>query len=161
MARKSWNELVTKARYFFRGVFFLVAIIFLISLSRTANENTTRITKFKFKMIENLRTGLLDSNHKLDLMLNETAKFADDSFYVRIGIEYFICLLVVWACVEFAFLVLEKEFKKEFWKTQHSFGSVVRHKPRSENRTPKTHIEDTIDEVFAKAKQPWGRNQNN
>ena len=96
------------ARYIFRVVFFLLTVLLLVNLNRKTNDNVGTIAEFKFKMIEKLRTDSLDSKHKLDLLLNETTKFIDDSSHVREGIHYLIGLLGLWVAIELGFLILEK-----------------------------------------------------
>ena len=99
---------MNRTRYIFRVVFFLLTILLLVSLNRKTDDNTRTIAEFKFKMIEKIRTDSLDSKHKLDLLLNETTKFIDDSSHVREGIHYLVGLVGLWVAIELGFLILEK-----------------------------------------------------
>src|SRR5258706_15714716 len=97
-----------RAKYIFRAVFFLLAVILLVYINKKTNDKVETIAEFKFKMIEKLRTDSLDSKQKLDLLLNDTAKFVDVSSRVKKGIHYLMGLLGVLVTTEFVFLILEK-----------------------------------------------------
>ena len=99
---------MNRARYIFRAVFFLLTVLLLVSLSRKTDDNTRTIAEFKFKMIEKVLTDSLNSKHKLELLLNETTKFIDDSSHVREGIRYLMGLLGLLVAIELGFLILEK-----------------------------------------------------
>lgn len=83
-------------------------VLLLVYVNRKADDNTMTIAEFKFKTIQKIRNDSLDSKHKLNLLLNETTKFIDDSSRVRSGIRYLMGLLGVWIAVELVFLILEK-----------------------------------------------------
>lgn len=99
---------MNRAKYIFRIVFFLLAVLLLIHLNRKTDDNVGSIAEFKFKMIEKLRTDSLDSKQKLDLLVNETTKFANDSSQVKQGVHYLMRLLGLLVAVELVFLILEK-----------------------------------------------------
>ena len=99
---------MSKTKYIFRVVFILLTVFLLIYLNRKTDDNTETIAEFKLKMIEKIRTDSLDSKNKLDLLLNETTKFVDNSSHVREGLHHLIGLLVLWFLTELIFLVLEK-----------------------------------------------------
>jgi hypothetical protein len=97
-----------RAKYIFRAVFFVLAVLLLIDLNRKTDNNVQTIADFKFKTIEKLRTDSLDAKHKADLLLKETTKFIDNSSHVRNGIHYLLALLGLWVAVELGFLIVEK-----------------------------------------------------
>ena len=97
-----------RTRFIFRLVFFLLAIIVLVHLNTRTNEDTATIAEFKFKMFEKIKADSLDSKHKLDLLVNETTKFMDDSSRVREGIHYFRILFGLFVAAEVGFLILKK-----------------------------------------------------
>ena len=98
---------MNRARYIIRAVFFLLTVFLLASLNGKTDDNTKSIVEFKLKMVEKLRTDSLDSKHKLDLLVDETTKFIDDSSHVREGIHYLVGLLTMWGAIELAFLIRE------------------------------------------------------
>jgi hypothetical protein len=55
-----------------------------------------------------MQTDSLDSRHKLELLVNETSKFIDDSSRVREGIHYLTGLFGLLVVVELSFIILEK-----------------------------------------------------
>lgn len=99
---------MNRTKYIFRVIFILLTVFLLVYLNRKTDNNTESIAEFKLKMIEKIRTDSLDSKHKLDLLLNETTKFVDDSSHVRKGMLYLMRLLGLWVVIEGVFLVLEK-----------------------------------------------------
>lgn len=99
---------MNRTRSIFRLVFFLLTVLLVVYLNKKTDDNTETIVEFKFKMIEKIRTDSLDSRHKLELLLNETTKFIDDSSHVKGGIHYLMNLLGLWVVVELGFLILEK-----------------------------------------------------
>jgi len=99
---------MNRTKSIFRVVLFLVTIMPLVDLNRKTNNKVGSIAEFKFKMIEKLRTDSLDSKHKLDLLVEETTKFIDDSSHVKKGIHYLMVLLGLWGVIELVFLLLER-----------------------------------------------------
>jgi hypothetical protein len=99
---------MTRIKYAVRTVFFVLAVFLLAYLSRKTDDSAGTIAEFKFKMIEKIRTDSLDSKQKMDLLLEETTKFIDDSSYVRKGIRYLMGLLGLVVVVEMVFLVQAK-----------------------------------------------------
>ena|SRR5258706_14203647 len=98
---------MNRARYIFRVVFLLLIVIQLVYLNRKTDDTRT-IAEFKFKMLEKIRTDSLDAKHKLDLLLNETTKFIDNSSHVREGIHYLMLMLGLLVASELSFFLLEK-----------------------------------------------------
>ena len=92
----------------FRIIFVLLTVVLLVYLNRKTDANTESIAEFKLKMIQRIQTDSLDSKKKLDLLLNETTKFVEDSSHVREGIHYLMRLLGLWIVIELVFLLLEK-----------------------------------------------------
>jgi regulatory protein YycI of two-component signal transduction system YycFG len=99
---------MNRTRWVFRAIFLLLTILLLIFLNRKTDDNTKTIVEFKLKMIDKIRTDSLDSKHKLELLINETTKFVDDSSHVREGIHYLVGLLTLWGAIELGFLIMEK-----------------------------------------------------
>lgn len=99
---------MNRAKYIFRIIFFLLTVLLLVRLNRKTDDTVVTIAKFKFNTIEKLRTDSLDSKHKLDLLLNETTKFIENSSHVRKEIHYLTGLLTLLIVVELGFLIREK-----------------------------------------------------
>jgi regulatory protein YycI of two-component signal transduction system YycFG len=99
---------MNRTKYIIRIIFVLLTVFLLIYLNRKTDNNTESIAEFKLKMIEKIRTDSLDSKNKLDLLVNETTKFVDDSSHVREGIHYLMRMLGLWVVIELVFLLLEK-----------------------------------------------------
>src|SRR6185369_5507598 len=97
-----------RAKYIFRVVFLLMTVSLLVYLNKKAGDDVGTIAEFKFKMIEKLRTDSLDAKHKLDLLLNDTTKFIDNSSHVRKGIHYLMGLLGLVVITEVGFLIIDK-----------------------------------------------------
>ncbi len=99
---------MNRVRYIFRAVFFLLTVFLLVSLNKKTDDNTKTIVEFKLRMIERIRTDSLDSKGKLDLIIDETTKFIDDSSHVRERLHYLVGLLTLWGVIELGLVILEK-----------------------------------------------------
>jgi hypothetical protein len=101
------NEML-RTRNILRLVYFLLAIVLLAQLNRKAEGNAQSVAEFKFKMFHKLKRDSLDYKHKLDLLINETTKFVDDSAHVQEKIHYLMALLAVLMVTEIVFFVVAK-----------------------------------------------------
>jgi hypothetical protein len=99
---------MNRAKYIFRAIFFLLAILLLVDLNRKTDDNIGTIAEFKIKTIEKIRTDSLDARHKADMVLKETTKFIDGSSHVRKGIHYLLGLFGLWVATEVGFLIISK-----------------------------------------------------
>jgi hypothetical protein len=97
---------MNRIRYILRILFFLFAIVLLVQLNRKTDDRVESVAEFKYKMFQKLKPDSLDSKHKLDLLVNETTKFVDDSSQVKDGIHYLMVLLGLLVVTEFVFLLL-------------------------------------------------------
>jgi hypothetical protein len=105
---------MNRVKYIVRLIFLLIAVSLLVYLNRKTNNNTVTVAEFKFKMFEKIRADSLDSRHKLDLVLDETTKFLDDSSRVREGVHYLTALFGLLVVFELGFLIVEKRnYEKE------------------------------------------------
>jgi hypothetical protein len=93
------------ARNIFRIIFLLLAIVLLVFLNGKTSDNTESIAEFKFKMYQKISKDSLDSEGKLNLLVNETSKYIDDSSRVQKGIHYLTGLFVLLIVSELFFLV--------------------------------------------------------
>lgn len=96
---------MNRVKYLFRVIFFLLTVLMLVQLNRKTDANTETIVEFKFKMLEKIRTDSLDSKGKVDMLVDETTKFVDDSVHIKKGIHYLIGLLTIWVIVEVGFYI--------------------------------------------------------
>jgi hypothetical protein len=99
---------MNKARWIFRLVFFLLTVALLVYINRKSNDNTMSIVEFKYKTFKKFETDSLDAKRKMDLLVNETTKFIDNSTRVKKGIHYLTLLLSLLAVVELGFLIFTK-----------------------------------------------------
>lgn len=97
-----------RVRSTIRIVFLALAVLLLVNLNRKTNDKAGTIANFKYKMIEKLQTDSLNSKQKLDVLVNETTKFMDDSAHVRNGIRYLMALLGLFVATELGFLLVQK-----------------------------------------------------
>jgi len=99
---------MNRARYIFRLILLLLIVLQLIYLNGKTDDNVETIAEFKLKTIEKLRTDSLDSRHKVDLLLDETTRFIDNSSHVSEGIHHLMALLALLVLVELGFLIARK-----------------------------------------------------
>jgi len=104
---------MNRARSILRIVYLLVAIALVVNLNRKTNDKAGSIANFKYKMIEKLRTDSLNSKQKINMLVNETTKFMDDSAHVRNGTRYLMALLVLFVVTEVTFFVLQKKEERQ------------------------------------------------
>ncbi len=101
-------NLMSKAKYISRAVFFFLVVILLIYINGKTEADTETVAEFKVKMIEKVRTDSLDVQHKVDLLVDETTKFMDHSSNVRSGMRWLMGLLALFIIVEVIFLIRGK-----------------------------------------------------
>jgi hypothetical protein len=66
------------------------------------------VVEFKYRTFKKIEADSLDTKQKLDLLVNETTKFVDDSSHVRKGVLYLTVLFGLQIAIEFVFLILVK-----------------------------------------------------
>jgi hypothetical protein len=104
---------MTRTRNIFRVVFILLAGILLIYINRKSNDNTMSIVEFKYKTFKKFEADSLDAKQKVELLVDETTKFIDDSSRVRKGIHYLTLLFGFQIAAEFVFLILSKSSRRQ------------------------------------------------
>jgi regulatory protein YycI of two-component signal transduction system YycFG len=103
---------MNRTRNIFRVAFVMLAVILLVYVNRKSNDNTMSIVEFKYKTFKKIEADSLNSKQKLDILVDETTNFIDDSTRVRKGIHYLTLLFVLQIIVEFVFLVLSRQSVK-------------------------------------------------
>lgn len=96
---------MNRIRNVFRLLFIVTAIFLLIYINRKTNDNTLSVAEFKFKMYQKISKDSLDSKGKLNLIVNETSKYIDDSSRVQKGIHYLTGLFGILIVSELFFLI--------------------------------------------------------
>jgi hypothetical protein len=96
---------MNRIRNVLRLLFVVTAIFLLIYINRKANDNSLSVAEFKFKMYQKISKDSLDSKGKLNLLVEETSKYIDDSSRVQKGIHYLTALFALLIVSEFIFLV--------------------------------------------------------
>jgi hypothetical protein len=102
-----------RARNTFRIVFLVFAVILLVYINRKSNDSTMSIAEFKYKTYKKIEADSLNTKRKIELLVNETNKFMDDSSRVKSGVHYLTLLFVLQIIVEFVFLILSKKVSKQ------------------------------------------------
>lgn len=103
---------MNRTRYIIRG-FILILIVFLIvNLYRKTESNISRIARFKFDMLDKVKTDSLDTEHKLELLVDETTRFNkqlnDDSPQIREGLRYLMGAVGLLIAVELWFYISKR-----------------------------------------------------
>lgn len=104
---------MNRTRNILRIVFIFLAAILLIYINRKSNDNTMSIVEFKYKTFKKIETDSLDTKRKVELLVNETTKFIDNSSRVRNGVRYLTLLFVLQIIAELVFLILSKKGLKQ------------------------------------------------
>ena len=102
---------MNRTKYILRGTLLLLIVLLLINLYRKTDDNIARIAKFKIETLNKIKTDSLDTEHKFDLLVNETTKFnkqfIEDSPHVKDGIRYLIGAVGLLIAVELGFFFKE------------------------------------------------------
>jgi hypothetical protein len=100
------------AKYILRGTLLLAVVLLLIYLNGKNDDNIARIAKFKFETFNKIKADSLDTEHKFDLLVNETTKFTEqmieDSPQMREGVRYLIGVAGLLIAVELGFLIAKR-----------------------------------------------------
>jgi hypothetical protein len=96
---------MNRVRKFIRLLFIVAAIFLLIYINRKTNDNTLSVAEFKFNMYQKISKDSLDSKGKLNLLVDETSKYIEDSSHVQTGINYLTGLFGVLIVSELFFLM--------------------------------------------------------
>jgi hypothetical protein len=99
---------MNKARWISRLVFLLLTVALLVYINRKSNDNTMSMVEFKYRTFKKIERDSLDAKHKLDLLVDETTKFIDDSTRVKKGIRYLTLVFGILVVVELGFLIFTK-----------------------------------------------------
>ena len=96
-----------RTKFVVRIIFFLLMLVALVYINRKPAGGKS-IAEFKLKMIEQIRKDSLDTSGKADMVVNETAKFMDDSTSVKKASQLLLGVMIVWAILEVGFFVRSK-----------------------------------------------------
>ena len=104
---------MTRVKYIVRGILLFLIALLLFQLNSKSDENVKSIVEFKFEMFEKVRKDTLDSKHKLNMVLNETTKFVEESSHVRNGIRRLMGALALLVVSELGFAMHERRNSKQ------------------------------------------------
>ncbi|HEX5169287.1 MAG TPA: hypothetical protein VFW11_08935 [Cyclobacteriaceae bacterium] len=100
---------MNRTKYILRGTLLLLIFLLLINLYTKNNDNLARIAKFKLETLNKIQNDSLDTEHKFDLLDNETTKFnkqfIEDSPNVKKGLRYLIGAVGLLIAVELGFFI--------------------------------------------------------
>ena len=90
----------------------LLIVLLLINVYRKTDDNISRIAKFKLETLNKIKTDSLDTEDKLNLLVNEMAEFnkqfIEGSPHVKSGIRYLFGAVGLLIAVELGFFVSER-----------------------------------------------------
>ena len=100
---------MNKTKYIIRGSLLLLLVLLLINLYKKTENDLGRIAKFKLETLNKIRTDSLDTEHKLDLLVDETTKFNKqlnkDSPQVESALRYLIGIVGLLIAFELGFFI--------------------------------------------------------
>lgn len=88
-----------------RAVFLVIAIVLIIQINRKTDDQAKSIVEFKLEMLEKIRKDSLNTQDKLETVIDETSKFVDESSRIKRGTNYLLLLLVVVVITEIVFAI--------------------------------------------------------
>jgi len=102
-------------KYILRAILVLLTVFLFINVIRKTNDHMGRIAKFKLETFNKIKSDSLDTEHKLDLLVNETEKFSnqmhEDSPDIKDAIQYLIGIVVLFIAVEIGFSLAHRRRK--------------------------------------------------
>ncbi len=100
---------MNRTKYILRGVLLLLVVLLLINLYRKTDSNLARIAKFKLDTFNNVKADSLDTEHKFDLLVDETTKFNkqlnEDSPQIREALRYLFGAVGLLIAAELGFFI--------------------------------------------------------
>ena len=100
-----------RTKYIVRGALLLLIVLLLINLTRKTDD-MARIAKFKFELLNKIKADSLDAEKKIDLLVNENAKFNEqimaDSPHIRNGLRYLFAAVGLLIAVELGFFITKR-----------------------------------------------------
>ncbi len=104
---------MNRTKYILRGTLLLLIVLMLINLYKKTEDNVVQMTKFKYDTFNKIKSDSLDTERKLDLLVNETTKFneqfIENSPDTKNGLHYLIGAVALLIVVEFGFFVRERK----------------------------------------------------
>src|SRR5688572_17689128 len=104
---------MNRKKYILRGTLLLLIVLLLINLFRKTDSNMARIAKFKIETLNKIKTDSLDTERKLDLLVDETTKFNkqlnEDSPQINKALQYLIGVVGLLIAVEFFFFISKRK----------------------------------------------------
>ena len=102
---------MNRRKYILRGTLLLLIVVLLINLYRKTDDNIARIAKFKLETLKKIKNDSLDTEHKFDLLVNETTEFnkqfVENSPQVRGAFRYLMGAVGLLIAVELSFFISE------------------------------------------------------
>jgi hypothetical protein len=99
---------INRTKYIIRGALLLLIVLLLINLTRKTDD-MAKIAKFKFELLNKIKADSLDAEKKIELLVNENAKFNEqvmtDSPHIRSGLRYLFAAVGLLIAVEFGFFI--------------------------------------------------------
>ena len=103
---------MNRTKYIIRGTLLLLIVLLLINLYRKTDSNIARIAKFKIDTFNKINTDSLDTEHKLDLLVNETTKFNkqlnEDTPHIKEAVRYLFGVVGLLIAAELGFYITKR-----------------------------------------------------
>lgn len=104
---------MNQAKYILRGALLFLIVLLLIYLNRKTDDTIGQIVRFKLETLNKIKNDSLDTERKLDLLVDETTKFSEqiieDSPHVKEGVRYLIGVVGLLIAVELAFFIAKRK----------------------------------------------------
>ena len=108
---------MNRPKYIIRGTLLLLIVLLLINLFRKTDSHMARIAKFKIETLNKIKTDSLDTERKLDLLVDETTKFNKrlnkDSPQINEALQYLIGVVGLLIASELVFFISKRRVSGE------------------------------------------------
>jgi len=103
---------MNRTKHILRGTLLLLIVLLLINLYKKTEDNVVQIAKFKYDTFNKIKTDSLGTEHKLNLLVNESTKFNEQFFgnspQLKNGIRYLIGAVALLIVIELGFFIRER-----------------------------------------------------
>lgn len=93
-------------KYILRASFLIMIIYLIVQLNKKPDDRSQSIVEFKLKMLDKIQVDSLNSKQKIDLVIDDTRKFMDESSQIKKSANLLMAILAIWVVTELAFFAL-------------------------------------------------------
>lgn len=95
-------------KYILRASFLVMIIYLIVQLNKKPDDQSQSIVDFKLKMLEKIQVDSLNSRQKVNLVIDDTRKFMEESTQTRKFANLLMAILGIWVVTELTFFAVRR-----------------------------------------------------